>query len=486
MYTVKNLLQTMKRHIMLSALFVTGLSAIIAGTATASVVQSAATVSAVTTAKPFYAHSGPGWSFSTIAPGKKGKMPFSVSINSGMKGNSGTKGRDGNGGCTYVNHLITCTVGGGNPPRSFNPGPVHFPTPPMGFNPGPVHFPTPPLPSAPTSCQAASSGTVAPTTKAVVSVKMTEYGPVLVVGSGSNENCVLYMLTADNTSASPATYGCSDTPVVANLGSCDQNIWPALLSSGMPIAGRGVNPHLLGIVKRSDVISGKTVDQVTYNGHPLYQFFLDKNSAETNGAGLNDGLAGGIWYLMSPWGIPAAGHATITLEGTTNDGVVLSALMNTGAGYKEYPVYTFSGDKNGKVACTGKCAQFWPPVLTSEFPIATNGVDQRMLGVVRDSDGSMQVTYKGQPLYLFIKDAAASASGEATGNGLGSVFGGEFETINPAAPTTTTSAPTTTMATTTTSAPTTTMATTTTSSATTTTSAPTTTMATTTTSSYYG
>jgi|GEM_PF-1039586 len=474
MFRIKHLFQQGKKHILLSTLLLTGLSASMAGIAVTSIAGQTALASAVTTAKPFYYGHKPG----------ARSMPVTVS-------NSGDSGMH-NGGCKLINHLITCTIGDGGP-HKFMPGPTK-PYP---------RFPHPPTPSAPTTCQAATSGTAIPTGKTVVSVKMTSYGPVLVVGSGPNANCMLYMLTTDNISSTPPSYGCSNTPVVPNIGSCDQNIWPALLSDGMPIAGRGVNKNLLGIVKRTDVISGQTVDQVTYNGHPLYQFFLDKNSSEANGADLNDGIVGGIWYLLSPRGIPATGHATITVESTTNNGSVLSALMNNGAGYTEYPVYTFSGDVNGQLACTGTCAKFWPPLLTSESPIATNGVNQMMLGVVRDSEGSLQVTYDGHPLYLFVKDAATASVGKATGNGLGSVFGGKFETISPEvtvptttmaptttttmAPTTTTMAPTTTTmapTTTTTMAPT----TTTTMAPTTTTMAPTTTtMApTTTTTSLYG
>ncbi len=444
---MKQVLQIAKKHILVSTLFLSGMTAVVGGVAVSNV---GAAVSASSTAP-----------INSLYHRYQYKSRHLIGFESGVSRPAG--------GCTYENHLISCTAGRGNMGMPFPPEPpMHPGYPNMPFPPEPpMHpgYPNMPFPSTSTTCQAASSGDAVPTARAVVSIKMTQYGPVLAVGSGSNVNCSLYTLTADNTAASPATYGCTDTPVVPNLGSCAQNIWPALLSDGTPVAGMGVNPHLLGIVKRTDVISGKTVDQVTYNGHPLYQFFLDKKSNDLNGAGLNDGLAGGVWYLMSPMGIPAAGHATVTLEGTTNAGVVLSVLMNTGAGYKEYPVYTFSGDANGKVSCTGKCAQFWPPVLTSEFPIATNGVNQMLLGVTRNSAGSLQVTYNGHPLYLFIKDAAISAAGEATGNGLGALFGGTFETVNPATPvtsstTTTTAAPTTTTAapTTTTAAPTTTTA----------------------------
>jgi predicted lipoprotein with Yx(FWY)xxD motif len=85
-------------------------------------------------------------------------------------------------------------------------------------------------------------------------------------------------------------------------------------------------------------------------------------------------------------------------------------------------LYLFENDKPGMSACTGGCAAYWPPLLTTGKPIATAGVKAGLLGRTRRSDGTVQVTYAGHPLYTFALDAKA---GQTKGEGLNS-SGGEW------------------------------------------------------------
>ena len=71
--------------------------------------------------------------------------------------------------------------------------------------------------------------------------------------------------------------------------------WPPLLTSGKSVATKGAKRALLGTVRRAD-----GARQVTYAGHPLYVFFGDARSGQTNGEGLTDFGAG--WYAVSPVG----------------------------------------------------------------------------------------------------------------------------------------------------------------------------------------
>ena len=65
-------------------------------------------------------------------------------------------------------------------------------------------------------------------------------------------------------------------------------------------------------------------------------------------------------------------------------------------------VYSFENDRRNQSNCTSEeCVEAWPPVLTRQKPSAGEGVDARLLGTVRRSDGRLQVTYKDRPLYFY-------------------------------------------------------------------------------------
>ncbi|MFI5040433.1 MAG: hypothetical protein ACHQNA_01070 [Acidimicrobiales bacterium] len=276
------------------------------------------------------------------------------------------------------------------------------------------------LAQVPSSC--ADAVTSAPTGPATVSTASTAFGKVLVIGSGAYAGCSLYILTSDElhtltTGAEP--YACSDNANPIGL-SCDSVLWPALLTHGAPVAGPGVNPSLLGTVTRTDLPGLPAVQQVTYAGRPLYRFFLDEAPGETEGANLFDPVTSptGIWYLVEPRrGRPAPGQAQVQVEsapigGTGPDQNVVAVVMNDDFSVfpnASFPVYTLSTDRHKggrKSGCQEICAAVpWPPVLTSTWPKAGPGVDQRALGIIERPDGTHQVTYHHKPLYLFYGDA---------------------------------------------------------------------------------
>jgi predicted lipoprotein with Yx(FWY)xxD motif len=91
-------------------------------------------------------------------------------------------------------------------------------------------------------------------------------------------------------------------------------------------------------------------------------------------------------------------------------------------------LYMWAHDKSAKSTCNGDCAVYWPPLLTHGKPIAGAGARANLLGASRRSDGRMQVTYAGHPLYYFIQDAKA---GQTKGEGL-TGFGGRWDPISAA------------------------------------------------------
>jgi predicted lipoprotein with Yx(FWY)xxD motif len=95
---------------------------------------------------------------------------------------------------------------------------------------------------------------------------------------------------------------------------------------------------------------------------------------------------------------------------------------------KGITLYDFVKDKGGMSACYGACAALWPPVLTKGKPIAGPGVRQALLGTTKRSDGKLEVTYGGHPLYYFVTDRKP---GQTTGQGVDQ-FGGPWWVISAA------------------------------------------------------
>ncbi len=98
-----------------------------------------------------------------------------------------------------------------------------------------------------------------------------------------------------------------------------------------------------------------------------------------------------------------------------------------GAGSKRLTVYLFEGDKGPTSSCYGACAAVWPPVTTSGKPTATGAALAADLGTIKRSDGRMQVTYAGHPLYFYAKDGDAK---DVYGQGLKS-FGAGWYVLAP-------------------------------------------------------
>src|SRR5262245_55504080 len=85
------------------------------------------------------------------------------------------------------------------------------------------------------------------------------------------------------------------------------------------------------------------------------------------------------------------------------------------ANSKSHTLYMFRKDKAHKSAWYGTGAKFWPPLLTTGKPVAGTGAKATLLGTTKRSDGKLQVTYKGYPVYSFLED---KKPGDTKGEGL--------------------------------------------------------------------
>jgi predicted lipoprotein with Yx(FWY)xxD motif len=77
-------------------------------------------------------------------------------------------------------------------------------------------------------------------------------------------------------------------------------------------------------------------------------------------------------------------------------------------------LYTFDKDSGDASACYDKCAANWPPLAAPADAAADDD-----FGLIKRTDGTMQWTYYGKPLYLWINDAAP---GDVTGDGFNEVW----------------------------------------------------------------
>jgi predicted lipoprotein with Yx(FWY)xxD motif len=77
-------------------------------------------------------------------------------------------------------------------------------------------------------------------------------------------------------------------------------------------------------------------------------------------------------------------------------------------------LYYFTPDTATSTACTGGCANTWPPLLAGSSSPTSDPALPGQLSVLSGPNGN-QVVYNGHPLYSFSKDSAA---GDANGQGI--------------------------------------------------------------------
>lgn len=211
------------------------------------------------------------------------------------------------------------------------------------------------------------------------------YGDILADAAGRT----LYMFTRDSDGESACYDDCAEA-------------WPPLtIESGMSLQGASGVGADVGTVERDD---GRL--QVTANGMPLYYFVNDEEPGDARGMGVVN-----AWFLLRPDGTVL--KPTVSMA----DYETLGSILTDAAGRT---LYMFEPDSPGESACTGDCAEAWPPLTVESedtvYPAATITAD---LDTIEREDGSLQVTANDRPLYYFDND---DGPGDATGQGIGGVW----------------------------------------------------------------
>ncbi|MCZ7401577.1 MAG: hypothetical protein O8C61_05090 [Candidatus Methanoperedens sp.] len=194
-----------------------------------------------------------------------------------------------------------------------------------------------------------------------------------------NAGKTLYFFTKDVTEDS----NCS--------GSCI-NLWPAFYQEKISVSS-GLISSDFGTITRTD-----GTKQTTFKGWPLYYFSRDVSPGDIKGDGFNN-----IWFVARP-------DYTIFIADKDNLIFLVDSKGNT--------LYNFTKDGAGVSNCKGACLNLWS-VFYSQNIVAPSIINASDFGVITNSAGSKQSTYKQMPLYYFNND---TARGDTNGENFNKVW----------------------------------------------------------------
>ena len=169
--------------------------------------------------------------------------------------------------------------------------------------------------------------------------------------------------------------------------------WPPFYTDDIK-PSPGLDPNDFSVITRDDGSK-----QVTYKGWPLYYFIKDKEPGDVYGDGVKD-----VWFVAKP---------DYTVMVAVKEG--LGAYLVTGDGMT---LYFFAKDMDGKSMCYGACAEKWP-IYSPRSLVVPSTLNLTDFTFITRDDGSIQLAYKGRPLYLWVND---QARGDTTGHGVKGVW----------------------------------------------------------------
>jgi predicted lipoprotein with Yx(FWY)xxD motif len=125
----------------------------------------------------------------------------------------------------------------------------------------------------------------------------------------------------------------------------------------------------------------------------------------------SSGSSGGAAYgKPAPAKTPAAAAGSGAAVVKTGSGAPGTFLVDA----KGRALYLWVADHGKTSTCSGACAQAWPPLITKDKPQASGSAKSSLLGTTKRSDGTLEVTYAGHPLYYYAGD---SQPGQTNGQG---------------------------------------------------------------------
>ncbi|MCY9657523.1 hypothetical protein P5G65_28390 [Paenibacillus chondroitinus] len=193
-----------------------------------------------------------------------------------------------------------------------------------------------------------------------------------------------------------------DTKGVSNCsGKCLEK-WPVFYSSAIS-APTGVDSADFGTLVRAD---GSL--QTTYQGFPLYYWVDDKKMGDTTGQDV-----GHVWYVIDPAKFSGTKAVNTSVKTSKSDALGTYLVDQNGMA-----LYLFTKDKADPNSCVGPCLVNWPIFYDENLTVSAD-LAASDFGVLTRADGKKQSTYKGWPLYYWVKD---HLPGETTGQNVGKVW----------------------------------------------------------------
>jgi len=179
----------------------------------------------------------------------------------------------------------------------------------------------------------------------------------------------------------------------ACYGDCEK-AWPVFYAKDLTVSS-DLSAADFGTTTRKD---GKK--ETTYKGWPLYYWVQDQKPGDMTGENVH-----GVWFILKvpPYTVMIGTQKPVGNYLTDGDGKTL---------------YYFTKDSSGMSACTGNCIKNWPVFSADSFVVPSTMNASDFATITRD-DGTTQVTFKGYPLYYFIKD---QKRGQITGQAVGKVW----------------------------------------------------------------